>query len=340
MAKRGKDKGITVIKREEIIAGGHHGGAWKVAYADFVTAMMAFFLLMWLLNATTEAQRRGLADYFSPTIATARGVSGSGKPLSGKSPFEDGPALSDRGAVLTMNSTAAPTDMEDDGSDTPVSRAVHSTAHDPKGTDQGGHVGAGGAAQRDLTTRDGGRAGAAARAKAASAAASAKAASAEAARQAQQLRFEQAATAMLRVVAADRSLAGVANQLSVDSTPLGLRVQIRDADRKPMFAPGATEPTPEARALLLRLVPVLQKMPEAISIGGYTDGAPYSGIGRSNWDLSTERANAVRRLLVEGGLAESRIRDVAGHADRDLLLPEDRLAAANRRVAIVLLRTP
>ena len=66
MAKR-KEKGTTIIRREEIIAGGHHGGAWKVAYADFVTAMMAFFLLMWLLNATTEAQRRGLADYFSPT---------------------------------------------------------------------------------------------------------------------------------------------------------------------------------------------------------------------------------------------------------------------------------
>ena len=72
MAKRGEKKGITIIKKEEIIAGGHHGGAWKVAYADFVTAMMAFFLLMWLLNATTEAQRRGLADYFSPTIATAQ----------------------------------------------------------------------------------------------------------------------------------------------------------------------------------------------------------------------------------------------------------------------------
>jgi chemotaxis protein MotB len=91
MAKRGDKKSITIIKKEEVIAGGHHGGAWKVAYADFVTAMMAFFLLMWLLNATTEAQRRGLADYFSPTIATARGTSGSGQPFGGRSPFEDPP---------------------------------------------------------------------------------------------------------------------------------------------------------------------------------------------------------------------------------------------------------
>lgn len=68
----------TIIKRKKVIAGGgHHGGAWKVAYADFVTAMMAFFMLMWLLNATTEQQRKGLADYFSPTIPINR-ISGGG----------------------------------------------------------------------------------------------------------------------------------------------------------------------------------------------------------------------------------------------------------------------
>lgn len=71
-----------IIKRKKIIAGGHHGGAWKVAYADFVTAMMAFFLLMWLLNATTEQQRKGLADYFAPTVTISR-VSGGGDGLFG-----------------------------------------------------------------------------------------------------------------------------------------------------------------------------------------------------------------------------------------------------------------
>jgi chemotaxis protein MotB len=72
------EKAPIIIKRKKVIAAdGHHGGAWKVAYADFVTAMMAFFMLMWLLNATTEQQRKGLADYFTPTIAIAR-VSGGG----------------------------------------------------------------------------------------------------------------------------------------------------------------------------------------------------------------------------------------------------------------------
>jgi chemotaxis protein MotB len=91
---------IIIIKRKKVVAGGgHHGGAWKVAYADFVTAMMAFFMLMWLLNATTEKQRKGLADYFSPTIPINR-MSGGGNGLfSGDSVFTE--------QTLTQNGTGA-----------------------------------------------------------------------------------------------------------------------------------------------------------------------------------------------------------------------------------------
>ena len=88
-----------IIRREESSGGGHHGGAWKVAYADFVTAMMAFFLVMWLINATTEDQRKGLADYFSPTNLMSHNSSGTGKPFGGKTAFENGGMVSDRGAV-------------------------------------------------------------------------------------------------------------------------------------------------------------------------------------------------------------------------------------------------
>ncbi|MFC7689138.1 flagellar motor protein MotB [Paeniroseomonas aquatica] len=92
MAGKGKNAGVTiVIKREEGGEAGHHGGAWKVAYADFVTAMMAFFLLMWLLNATSEEQRRGLADYFSPSNVLARAASGSGQPFGGRTPNPKAP---------------------------------------------------------------------------------------------------------------------------------------------------------------------------------------------------------------------------------------------------------
>src|SRR5579875_2406568 len=99
MAKgRGKDKGSIVLRKEEVIEGGHHGGAWKVAYADFMTAMMAFFLLMWLLNATTEEQRTGLADYFAPTNLFGHSVSGSGQPFGGKTPNDEGTSVSSEGA--------------------------------------------------------------------------------------------------------------------------------------------------------------------------------------------------------------------------------------------------
>ena len=86
----GKNLAPVIIKRKKVIvSGGHHGGAWKVAYADFVTAMMAFFMLMWLLNATTEKQRKGLADYFHPTIVVSRVSGGGDGMLSGDSLFSE-----------------------------------------------------------------------------------------------------------------------------------------------------------------------------------------------------------------------------------------------------------
>ena len=314
MAKKGgKGGGITIIKKEEIIAAGHHGGAWKVAYADFVTAMMAFFLLMWLLNATTEAQRRGLADYFAPTIANTKGSSGAGQPFAGKSPFDDGPAISDKGSIATMNGNAPPADVDDDGSDTVVLKTVHSDATDPAGED-GGRQGKSG--------RQDGAALAHAQARAVEKAA-----------------FQQAAKDMQKAVLSDPDLAPLAKQFSIDLTQQGLLIQIRDEDKRPMFTSGSADPNPQAQALLKRLAPVLAKLPEPVSIAGYTDAAPYAGAGRSNWDLSTERANATRRVLSEQGVPDIRIRDVTGHADRDLLLPADPLNAANRRIAILLLRT-
>ena len=99
---RKKDPRGVIIKRYEAAeGGGHHGGAWKVAYADFVTAMMAFFLLMWLLNATTEDQRKGLADYFSPNNVMSHASSGTGQPFGGHTAF-------DEGALGSIPKTTAP----------------------------------------------------------------------------------------------------------------------------------------------------------------------------------------------------------------------------------------
>src|SRR6516162_6630267 len=95
--RKGGAKVEVHIHRNEVVEGGHHGGSWKVAYADFVTAMMAFFLLMWLLNATTEDQRKGLADYFSPNSVLSHNSSGTGQPFGGRTAFSDGAMVSDLG---------------------------------------------------------------------------------------------------------------------------------------------------------------------------------------------------------------------------------------------------
>src|SRR5215471_15386180 len=119
-------RGGIVIRKEEVVEGGHHGGSWKVAYADFVTAMMAFFLLMWLLNATTEEQRKGLADYFSPNSVLSHNSSGTGQPFGGRTAFSQGAMLSDEGSPqVTLGKQPVVDPVEEDGSDVIVQPRPH-----------------------------------------------------------------------------------------------------------------------------------------------------------------------------------------------------------------------
>ena len=355
MAAKKSDKPIIIIRREEVVEGGHHGGAWKVAYADFVTAMMAFFLLMWLLNATTEEQRKGLADYFSPNNVMARNTSGFGAPFGGRTPNIDGSLASDRGAIQVVLAPPHPNiDSDEDEGDVPAQtappkvagaaliptardggtaaalRAVASSDADP----QADPVPAG---LPDLTGKADSRQQAdAGRPDAQSPNQQPPNQASRAAAEREQL--ERAAQQIQDAVRNDPALASIAKQLQVDLTPEGLRIQIVDEDKQPMFASGSAALNDRARALLAKVAPVLLRLPEGISIAGHTDAQPYRGGDRSNWDLSADRANATRRLLTDAGLPEARIHAVAGHADRDPLLPGDPRAAANRRIAIVVLR--
>ena len=342
-AKRGdkqNGKGPTiVIRREEVVEGGHHGGAWKVAYADFVTAMMAFFLLMWLLNATTEEQRKGLADYFSPNNIMSRASSGTGQPFGGNSATVKGPLASDRGAVqITHGKAPVPAKSEITMSGTAAGGV---TASPERSGNQMGTIQAS-LAPVPKAARDGADSKGAGTPASSGPADSVRAPTpaeirAERARS-EKAQFESAAEQIREAVRADPALAELAGQLAIDMTPEGLRIQILDEERSPMFTSGSAVPNDRARQLLQKVAPVLAKLPEAVSLSGHTDATPFRGAERSNWELSTERANATRRLLVEAGLPESRIRNVTGNADRDPLLPGDPLAAANRRIAIVVLR--
>jgi len=312
---------------------------------------MAFFLLMWLLNATTEKQRRGLADYFAPTNVISKGNSGAGKPFRGTTPFEKGDMVSNRGiqSIRPGKSTAdadesAQNDQAPDPSDPRSSTA--STDTDLDTTEKA--VAGGNAETEQPRTGDKAPGGGQAVAQAQTPAdgkslantamkPDSTALKAELARR-ERAEFEQAAEQIRAAVRADPSLADIYKQLAIDQTPEGLRIQLMDEDRQPMFATGSATINDRARMLLAKVAPVLAKMRESIAIAGHTDATPYRGEGRSNWELSTERANATRRLLMEAGLQESRFRSVTGNADRDPLLPGDPLAAANRRIAIVVLR--
>ncbi len=331
--KKNSGRAVVIIKRmSDAGGGGHHGGAWKVAYADFVTAMMAFFLLMWLLNATTEDQRKGLADYFSPNNLLSHASSGTGQPFGGHTAFDEGAMVSDRGTIEITEGKRPPLNATVDGDPAVHTRARKRADETDTGAtdvnpdqDATQPVPAGPVRSSDGPTQDGDRQPSRAEIQA------------ERARQEKEA-FATAADAIRAAVGNDPALAELAKQLSIDMTPEGLRIQIMDEDKLPMFATGSAAPNDRARALLQKVVPFLQKLPEAISIAGYTDATPFAGMGKTNWELSSERANATRRLLTDGGLADNRIRTVTGHADRDPLVPGDPLAAANRRIAIVVLR--
>lgn len=350
--QNGKGKTI-IIRREEVVEGGHHGGAWKVAYADFVTAMMAFFLLMWLLNATTQEQRKGLADYFSPNNLLSRASSGTGKPFGGSTANVVGALASDRGEVRIIHGRAPVVDAEEDDvpeAAQPTAAAAARKDGDPNGAAAGmaqATDGTGTEAHPPGTSRS-----ATIRAvltplqderqMAENPVAGRRAPTPEEMRaelaRAEKLQFAEAADQIRDAVRSDPALARLSSQLAIDLTPEGLRIQILDEEHSPMFATGSSVPNERARQLLQKVAPILARLPEEISLSGHTDAAPYRGPDRSNWELSTERANATRRLLLEAGLPEQRIRNVTGNADRDPLLPADPMAAANRRIAIVVLR--
>jgi chemotaxis protein MotB len=231
--RRGKNE--ILIRKEEVVEGGHHGGSWKVAYADFVTAMMAFFLLMWLLNATTEEQRKGLADYFSPNSVLSHSSSGIGQPFGGRTAFSDGAMLSDLGTTqVTVGQQPVVDDVQDDGSDVIVQPRPHRDDSKSQAPDLGGRPPpkplkrmAQSAPPADPT---------AATVKPPDAAETPRQPTEAELRAAVQRRekeeFERAAQQVRDAVAGDPRLAELARQLAIDMRPEGLRIQIPRTARR------------------------------------------------------------------------------------------------------------
>ena len=276
----GDSKKLQPIIIKRVKKGGHakHGGAWKIAYADFVTAMMAFFLLMWLLGSTTEGDKKGIADFFnSPLKVSLMGGSGSG----------------DSSHVLK-------------GGGQDLSR-------------QGGQVKDGELPPKRKVI-------------------SLKALEAEQKR-GEIVRLEKIKAKVEEAIAANPKLDSLKSQIRLDMMRDGLRIQIVDELSRPMFDSGSAVVKPYMRELLREIGKMLADVPNHVTLEGHTDAQPFGGgeRGYSNWELSSDRANASRREIVVGGLPEDRVLLVQGLASSKLFVPEEPQSPMNRRISVIVM---
>ncbi len=279
MAGDAKKLQPIIIKR--VKKGGHaaHGGAWKIAYADFVTAMMAFFLMMWLIGSTTEGDRKGIADYFSAPLKLTMLGGGSGSGDSSSVVKGGGEDLTRSHGQVKRGDVEAPT------------RSVNLQAL-----------------------------------------------KAEQAR-ADRARLERLKEEIERKIESNEKLRALKSQIRLDMTREGLRIQIVDANNRPMFASGSAVVQPYMRDLLQEIGTLLIDVPNRLTLEGHTDAQNFgNGVaGYTNWELSSDRANASRRELMVGGLPEARVMRVQGLAASVPFDKNDPLAPVNRRISIIVM---
>ncbi len=259
----------------------HHGGAWKVAYADFVTAMMAFFLLMWLLNVTTKEQKNAISDHFNPSHPTiSDSKSGSGGLMGGLT-------MSPQGAMASNKNPMIPQQNSKQRKRGTLSKSTVSKAKEA----------------------------------------------------AEKKRFEKAAEKIKKAILENKNLAKLAKNILIDVTPEGLRIQIVDQDGSSMFPPGSDKMFGKTKLLLEQITEIVLDMPNEISIRGHTDATRYAkGATYTNWELSADRANASRRVMLGSGVPQDRLNNVMGKADTLPLIVDDPLDPRNRRITLILLK--
>jgi chemotaxis protein MotB len=266
-----------IVKRVKKHGGGHHGGAWKIAYADFVTAMMAFFLLMWLLGSTTKGDLNGISEYFKTPLKVAmQGGAGSGDSSS---------IVTGGGKDLTRK------DGQVKGGDDPQLKKTFNLT----------------AAKAQLEREE-------------------------------KERLQQLKTRIQATIDANPLLKKFKDQLLLDFTSEGLRIQIVDEQNRPMFALAKADLQPYTREILQAIGPVLNDVPNKIGLSGHTDSTPYfTETGYSNWELSADRAAASRRALVQGGMADNKVLRVVGLASVANLDRKDPFNPINRRISIIVM---
>jgi chemotaxis protein MotB len=256
-----------IVKKKRKKHAEHHGGSWKVAYADFVTAMMAFFLLMWLLSMASPEKRAAVSLYFRNFD-----IFNIGKSLSGQS---------------FMSGSTQSIDHGDSGDGMrKVSKKVRPTSQTKVQA----------LSPEDLSAR-----------------------------------LKNAVNEQLR---------SVRNQVLVDITGEGVRIQIVDAEGSPMFSSGSASPTQKAQEILQLVAENIIDIPNRIVVEGHTDAAPFRSGRITNWELSTDRASSARRILEANGIEPERIARVVGYADQELYIKLEPNDPRNRRISIILQKPP
>ncbi len=273
MARHANAVAVLIKRKTYVVESGHHGGAWKIAFADFAMAMMAFFLLMWLINATTEEQRKGIADYFDPTVMIGGTASGGDGLLGGQSILND--------KTLTQTGTG-----QFAGFAVKFDRAE--AEYVPNETVQG-------AGLQQLQSVLAGKGG-----------------------ESQTM---------------ERLLSHVVTQVSDE----GLVIDVFDTDDSPLFEEDSSLPTQTLIEISALLADVMSLTANNIAVAGFVRSYPVVLIKTPSWDLSAERAQAMRRLLEAAGLGQARIARISGHADRKPAVANP-IAVRNNRIEVILLR--
>lgn len=268
-----------IVKR--IKKGGHgaHGGAWKIAYADFVTAMMAFFLLMWLLGSVSQGDLKGIAEYFNTPLKVA---------LFGGSGAGDASSVI-RGGGQDLTKSSGQVKRGDSETKKNVRVLVNET-------------------NKEFERRE-------------------------------RKRLLELKGRIEAMIDSNPTIRQFRNQLLIDVTSDGLRIQIVDEQNRPMFDLASAELKPYTKEILTEIGKLLNGVPNRVTLSGHTDAAQFfSGDkGFSNWELSTNRANAARRELVSGGMDEFKVLRITGLASTVMFDKNDPLNPINRRISIIVM---
>ncbi|HAT4997993.1 TPA: flagellar motor protein MotB [Serratia marcescens] len=256
---------VVLVRKRKSHHAAHHGGSWKIAYADFMTAMMAFFLVMWLLAIASPQELTQIAEYFRTPLKVA--LTSGDKSSSESSPIPGG-------------------------------------GDDP--TQQHGLV------KKQVDSPDS---------------------------RAEELRLNKLREKLDELIESDPRLKALRPHLLINMMDEGLRIQIIDSQNRPMFKTGSAQVESYMRDILRAIAPILNDLPNKISLSGHTDDIPYATgeRGYSNWELSADRANASRRELIAGGLAEGKVLRVVGMAATMSLKQHGADDAINRRITVLVL---